>query len=318
MDTIEQLNLDIASTRAAIDQAKKNSTDLDRLLIQQKELTEAKYVAANAFVKEDREVKELERFTVTSIFASLSGNKTERLEKETREADAAKVRYEMACREVEHVTARIADLRNQEANILALEDRLEELLAEKSALLRAEKIAGSAELTALEEQIAKLRNRGREIEDAQRAGNAVIGAIFKMESNLESARSAGALDMAGGSVWMGLSKQDHIEHAQKAAQEIQQAIANFRNELADVSVDVNAPSIEVGDFLSLADILFDNIFVDYAVQKKINKALTEIAPLRTAIEQAIAPLNALAQENNDKIASLEHKREIILNGHSEG
>ncbi len=312
MDTMERINLEIQSTRAAIAQTKQETTSLDNLLAMQKEYTEAKYIAANNFVKEEREAKELERFTVTSLFASLSGNKAERLEKETREAEVAKAHYEMACRDLDRINERIAALHNNEADVLALEQKLEELLAEKSDFIRTQRIAASAELTALEGEIAKLRDRGSELEEAQKAGNAVIVAIFAMESNLESAKAAGTLDAVGGGFWIGFSKQDHIERAQLDAQNIQNALSNFRTELDDVSIAVNAPTIHLNEFLSLADLLFDNIFVDLAVQKKIRDALAQIAPLRTSVEQAMSRLSDLVQENNEKIAVIEHKREELL------
>lgn len=318
MDTIEQINLELEATRATIAHRKKNTNTLDNLLIQQKECTEAKYAAAQVFVKEERDVKELERFTITSIFASLSGGKEERLEKEVREAAAAKIRYEMACRDLEDITQRITALHNEESDTQALEAKLEELLVQKSALLKAQKIASSAKLTALEEQIAKLRDNGHEIEEAQKAGSTVLGAIFSMESNLNSARSAGLLDMAGGGYRVYAVKANHMEMAQKDAETIQRALSHFRTELSDVTLDVSTPSIEVGNLLSIADILFDSIFVDMAVQKKITKALAGIAPIRPPVEQAIARLNALAEENNKKIDALVQQREIILNGHGEG
>ena len=78
----------------------------------------------------------------------------------------------------------------------------------------------------------------------------------------------------------------------RAKQNMEQAkydLRSFSKELNDVSMVINL-NIETGDFLSFADWFFDNFFVDWMVQDRINKARDQVRDAIWKVENVMREL----------------------------
>ena len=119
-----------------------------------------------------------------------------------------------------------------------------------------------------------------EISEAIAAVEDALAHLNAAHGQLKSAGNWGLFDMFGGGGFVTLIKHSKMAGAQRELEASQAAIARLARELQDVE-GVTALGPDVGEFLTFADFLFDNPFVDMYVQSKI-------ADARDRVEQAIA------------------------------
>ncbi len=129
----------------------------------------------------------------------------------------------------------------------------------------------------------------RELSEAIVAGEKALSSISSAEEILESASTWGVIDMFGGGMLTDIIKHSKIQKAQRFLEQVKADIATFQRELGDVQVQLDL-KIDLGDFLCIADFVFDNFFVDYAVQSKIKDALSQIQNLKYTIEDIVNQL----------------------------
>ena len=79
------------------------------------------------------------------------------------------------------------------------------------------------------------------------------------------------------------------EAESRAKEQAKYDLRSFSKELNDVSMVINL-NIETGDFLSFADWFFDNFFVDWMVQDKINKARDQVRDAILKVENVMREL----------------------------
>ena len=120
------------------------------------------------------------------------------------------------------------------------------------------------------------------------AGNRALHSLREAQTNLDSARNWGLWDMFGGGTITSLIKSSRMDRAKQNMEQAKYDLRSFSKELNDVSMVINL-DIETGDFLSFADWFFDNFFVDWMVQDRINTA-------RDQVEEAIQRLKVILQE----------------------
>ena len=115
----------------------------------------------------------------------------------------------------------------------------------------------------------------KEKREAMEAGNRALHSLREAQANLDSARNWGLWDMFGGGTITSLIKSSKMDRAKQNMEQAKYDLRSFSKELNDVSMVINL-NIETGDFLSFADWFFDNFFVDWMVQDRINKARDQV------------------------------------------
>ena len=78
-------------------------------------------------------------------------------------------------------------------------------------------------------------------------------------------------------------------HSLQNMEQAKYDLRSFSKELNDVSMVINL-NIETGDFLSFADWFFDNFFVDWMVQDRINKARDQVRDAIWKVENVMREL----------------------------
>ena len=119
-----------------------------------------------------------------------------------------------------------------------------------------------------------------EIAEALSAVDDALEHLDAAYGKLKSAGNWGLFDMFGGGGLVTLIKHSKMDAAQRELEASQTAIARLARELQDVE-GLASLGPDVGGFLTFADFLFDNPFVDMYVQAKISEA-------RGRVEQAIS------------------------------
>ena len=266
---------------------------------------------AQSFRKEQDDVDKLEKGGVHAFLLTLIGHKEERLDKERREALAAKLQYDQARSDLEYLENKLNGLIRERDGLRDAPEQLEALWTEKAELVKAMGGQTGARLVELDRQLADLSHQQKELEEAISAGENAKRLLGQVQDDLDSARSWGTWDMLGGGLIATMAKHDRLDSAQSSIRAAQRALSDFRTELADVS-QLQVPSIQIGEFATFADYFFDGIFSDWYVQSSIKKAQEGVSEVHMKLTAALRDLEAASQDLNDQQASLKREREELL------
>ena len=118
-------------------------------------------------------------------------------------------------------------------------------------------------------------NKELEIREAINAGERALRSLQDAKSSLDSARGWGILDILGGRGLSGLIKHVKIGDARSSLDQAKADLECFSRELSDVR-EIQGLDIEIGDFLTFADFIFDGFLADIMVQSKIRQAQDQI------------------------------------------
>jgi hypothetical protein len=134
----------------------------------------------------------------------------------------------------------------------------------------------------------------KEVREAVAAGERALGSLRNAQKCLDGAKNWGIVDMLGGGLVSSLVKRSKMDDAAGYMEEAKADLRKFQKELRDVSVSVDL-QMEIGSFLSFADIFFDNLFVDVMVQSKINEARDQVDEAIARVESLLVDLRRLAR-----------------------
>ena len=266
---------------------------------------------AQSFRKEQDDVDKLEKGGLRSFLLSLTGEKEERLDKERREALAAKLQYDQARSDLEYLENKLNGLIRERDGLRDAPEQLEALWTEKAELVKTMGGQTGARLVELDRQLSDVTHQQKELEEALSAGENAKRLLGQVQDDLDSARSWGTWDMLGGGLIATMAKYDRLDSAQSSIRAAQRALSDFRTELADVS-QLQVPSIQIGEFATFADYFFDGIFSDWYVQSSIKTAQEGVSEVHMKLTAALRDLEAASQDLNDQQASLKREREKLL------
>lgn len=270
---------------------------------------------AQSFRKEQDDVDKLEKGGVHAFLLTLIGHKEERLDKERREALAAKLQYDQARSDLEYLENKLNGLIRERDGLRDAPEQLEALWTEKAELVKTMGGQTGARLVELDRQLSDVTHQQKELEEALSAGENAKRLLGQVQDDLDSARSWGTWDMLGGGLIATMAKYDRLDSAQSSIRAAQRALSDFRTELADVS-QLQVPSIQIGEFATFADYFFDGIFSDWYVQSSIKKAQEGVSEVHMKLTAALRDLEAASQELTDQQASLKREREKLLDSFS--
>ena len=111
----------------------------------------------------------------------------------------------------------------------------------------------------------------REIDEALYAAEDAIAHLRGAREALDSARNWGFVDIMGGGLVSTVVKHSKMRGAKGELYEAKEAVERFGKELLDVP-GIQDMDIEVDDFLSFADIVFDGLLADWMVQSRIDES----------------------------------------------
>lgn len=266
---------------------------------------------AQSFRKEQDDVDKLEKGGVHAFLLTLIGHKEERLDKERREALAAKLQYDQARSDLEYLENKLNGLIRERDGLRDAPEQLEALWTEKAELVKTMGGQTGARLVELDRQLSDVTHQQKEVQEALSAGENAKRLLGQVQDDLDSARSWGTWDMLGGGLIATMAKYDRLDSAQSSIRAAQRALSDFRTELADVS-QLQVPNIQIGEFATFADYFFDGIFSDWYVQSSIKKAQEGVSEVRMKLTAALRDLEAASQDLNDQQASLKREREKLL------
>lgn len=248
---------------------------------------------------------------LAGLVVAVSGKKDKIIEKEQREALAAQAKYDTIVRELE---ALHGDLKRYNAEYLSLagyDVRYKKLLKEKADILRANGAPEAEKTVELMEKFAERETEKEEIKEAAVAASRVRKAIDTVLECLSHADEWATWDIFGGGMRIDESKRENLETAQDAVEALQIELRRFKNELADIDIELGT-STYIEGFLRFSEWFFDGIFADYSIIKRIEEARERICEIRGRIMLVATKLEERETAVNAALAELGSELERIL------
>jgi len=263
------------------------------------------------WAKEERDVEKLEKLTWSSIMASLRGNKDEDLDREKREAYAARLRLQEAERQLAEIRSEIRIRQDRLSMSADCERKYQALLLEKAEEARKQNPVLAEKLTEIEARELGLTSRRKELREALVAGQQALVHIHAAMDDLHSAGNWGTWDILGGGLIADAMKYSAMDEAQKNMELVQSDLRRYKAELADVA-HTAAFDLQPGGFLQFADFFWDNIFTDFAVRDKIYQSQDQMQELKIQVSRIQNGLEQELKETEQGLAALQDEKNKII------
>lgn len=263
--------------------------------------------------KEQSDVDKLEGKTIKALFATLAGNKEEKLSQERQEAYAAAMKYDAALRDLQGIMCDLEHCKIELEKIEGIEEEYEHLLEERKNSLKQEASRRANEVIILEKQMEDLSHEIVELEEALDVGYRAFDLIETILKELNEAYNWAETDVFMDSFWVDMQKHEHIHTAQDLIQDLRDELRRFKTELADVSIEGDI-QIEIDDFSEFADCFFDNIFTDWEIRDKITNSMSQADDTRSQIVGTINLLKDMRDKRMKSRIELEEDLEAVIVG----
>ena len=275
--------------------------------------------AAQELATEAADVRKLESYSPTRIWAALRGNRDADLDREKAEQQAAE--YEVARAQAALLEAQL-EVRRLEAELAALGDvagRRERALAAKEEWLTSTGGDAGAELTRLAEGLAATRSAATEVREALVAAERAEGRLEAARRTLGSAGDWATYDtFLGGGLITDMVKYDRMDQAQRLLHEADQALRQLSVELADLGMNAAVHGLAVDGLTRTFDVWFDNIFSDWSVRSRITDAAKGADSAASTVHQIRVRLVGEERGLAAREAALVADRERLLTSDAEG
>lgn len=252
-----------------------------------------------AAMKEEADVVRLEGGSLTAFYYQMIGKMEEKLDRERREALAARVKCDAALRQLRAAEEDLAAYTAELSSLALCEEHYRFCLEEKAAAIKASAGPDGLEILQLETQIQIREYHLQELEAAMDAGK---NAFFTADSLLARLEQTA-----------GLTTQDLPDSTQSLVEQLQIQLMRLRTGLADLYVD---PAGEDPDgFSHFADFFFDGLFADWSAGEGIRYARGQVRRTRDQIARLLERLEGSIRGSQEELEESRSALQLrIVNG----
>lgn len=304
-------NAELAAAKEQVIRKNRTESRLKDLYAQKTQLSDKVDVLRNNKYKEEKDVEQLMKGNLKGFFLELVGKKEEQLTKEKEEAYKAAMMYDMECQVLERLENEIRSLEEEKRKLSGCEERYQRMFEEALKELRLAGTKESDELFLLEKKIYEEESTVREVEEAVLEGKKVFQLANEILEVLDDADGYCTWDILGGGLLADVLKHDALHKANEQLRELQCALHLFKNELADVKIDANF-QLEIEGFLGFADYFFDGLFVDLAVQDRVEQNQDKMNKVCYKINAMLSDLDEKKKQAEQQLKSLYAEREKLF------
>lgn len=266
--------------------------------------------------KEQKDVENLDGFSILKVVRTWTGKQDEIREKELSELATIEAKYREIEKTVTDLEQDIVGIEREldQARWKSIDMEWETLMKEKEGWIYGNKQVEAARLDELYDQKTFLTSSSREITEAISAGHEAKIALRRALKSLEGAKDYSTWDtfLGGGLIATSLkhSKLDESENAIHAAQ---RSLQKFQTELLDIQ-QINAEnlSVERDSFVTFADYIFDDIFSAWSTHSKINNSIDHINETISSLEHTTFQLEEQLKEDQELLYNIGIEIEKII------
>ncbi|SFN36723.1 hypothetical protein [Proteiniclasticum ruminis] len=248
--------------------------------------------------KEEKDVENLEKSSLSSLLSKVTGKFEEKLMKEQEEYLQSKLTYEDKKNELDLLIEKESRLQDE------LPKLDQEISALKNSLLKdyPEGVHFSKELENKKEYLFHLQ---RELEEALDAVHHVMGYAEQALKEFSSAKGWSTYDtFFGGGIIADLAKYNKLDDANKVLSKISAASKEMKKELRDVEMTLEHELETISGSEQFFDIAFDNIFSDWSIRGKIESNLEAMNKYYAELKKIELQLKSALKEIQKKLEML--------------
>lgn len=261
--------------------------------------------------QEQEDVERFEEGGISSLFYEMIGRQEQKLQKERREAQQAREKYQAALVSLQE---RVRQLEIVSDAIVQLGDPQREYQVEyqkkRQELLQSNTSAGAL-LRRVEEDGRQIRALQKELAEAREVGVLVQERLDRIQRNLQDASTWGMVDTFSDGFFADVVKYSSLNSAQKEIDELNQLLRKFSGELKNVSIPADL-SVELGKGLCFADIFFDNFLVDAIAMQRIEQVRQQIKRISFQVDRRMDALNQYESSLSIKLAEKAREADSLI------
>lgn len=261
--------------------------------------------------KEQADVDRLEGASLSALLASLTGRKEERLEREEAEALAARLQYQSAQQQLDEVQRELEACQDRIRASADCPERYEAFLRSRQEALKAADPELRDRIGGLENRIAALTARRRELREALTAGDRALERLDRVIDRLDSAGGWSTWDLLGGGLLTDVMKYNRLDEAQEQIEALRSDLRRYQAELADVE-RLEQFDVRPGGMMQAVDIFFDNILSDWMVREQIQRSQNEMTGLQSRIRGIQDRLNGELAETEHQLSAAQEQLDRLV------
>lgn len=262
-------------------------------------------------ISEQQDLDRLERGSLAAFFYNFIGKREEMLNKERREAYAARVKYDAAVRELKAIQEDIWETEQDLQDLQDCEARYNAKLEEARQAMSANHTPDGEALLEKEQETAYLAGQEQELEEAIEAGTAALRTLSDVLSSLNSAKDWSHLDILGGKFLSDFAKHERLEEAQRNFEQLQIQLQRFNKELSDISIR-GSLQVSIDRMLKFSDLFLESLSVESTVLDQIQQSYKEADQTRDQILGVLRQLQTTLEEVRHKQVRLKADMDALV------
>lgn len=303
--------------REAADQARAHRTAMSRSTELARQLEAAETDVARLRREHRSEVADVERLESLSfsrVVASVRGSRDSELDRERAEADMARLKLWEAEARAESTRRDLASAQAEEARLADAPARLRAAMTAKEEYLTRAGDPAGVRLMEMAHERGTVEAEIREVDEAGAAADGAARALAYVSEQLGSASGWSTYDtFFGGGAMSSMMKHQRMDEAARAAAAADQCLQRLAAELADVPGAAQAmPSLQLDGMTRFVDIWFDNIFTDWAVRDRLQRASQTVHQLQQVVDDVTGRLRQRRLDLGRRLESLSAERDELL------
>lgn len=288
----------------------------DKVRRNQEELEDQLIIALNKkqeywtrLKEEQKDVEDLDRFSILKMVRTWTGKQDEIREKELGELAAVEAKYREIEKTVIDLEQDLVDVEREldQAKWQSIDIEWERLIKEKEQWIFETKQEEASRLEKLYEEKTFFATSIREITEAISAGNDTKVALKRALKSLEGAKDYSTWDtfLGGGLIATSL-KHSKLDESEEAIHAAQRSLQKFHTELLDIQ-QIKADNLSVGrdTFVTFADYVFDDIFSAWSTHSKITNSIDRIKQTLNDLSNISNELQEQLKVDQDKLYNVE-------------
>lgn len=261
--------------------------------------------------KEQDDIEELEKLSITSVFHKVLGNKEQLLEKERQE-------YLTLAMKIKELKKSI-ELSEFESNVVKEKAMTSDQLLQNLEALKVTRLneiinyneASKGTMLNVLHDIDDCNRYSIELKEAHSVGESCMQYTQMTLQKLQEAINYGEWDMMGQNT-ADYSKRMALDQAARAAYNAQRNLQIYNKELLDIGISDASLHINFDAFATFTDTFFDNLITDWIVQKKIKNTYAQVKDITEKISNIQSYIVNKIAENESKISDLEALKDKII------
>lgn len=264
---------ELSLLQAQIVYKKRLEAVMRELTAQETALQEKVRLLKQQLLMEEKDVEKLEGHSLAAFFYHVTGQMDAILDRERREAWAARIKYDTALRELDAIQEDIRETEEDLRDLQDCEERYTRQLTQLRESMESEQSREGALLLEKEQLVSHLSQQELELEEAIIAGTSALRTMASVQQDLNRAKDWSVFEARGAAFWADHARQERLEVARENVGLLQVQLQKFNRELSDVDIRGNL-QVSIDRMLQFADAFFDELLTDAALSEKIRRSCT--------------------------------------------